>query len=355
MEHFRGKKNQLSCLLIVYLINLQILEIDSFLQQKPVSQRLVGAVSKLERKTSLPLIFSEKPSNDTEKEREILKAANEIIKETGAEPIPEQKAVKKEESLTPVEYLFGKEGEFMNDMIRNGVSPRRLFLNTALAGAVAIGGNLFGVTSGLLSISPKVAADLKLDSIYPVGGFKRWVDKEDGYEFIYPQDWLQDQAVAFSQQTAGVKQLGPQPIEVTIAKRQQKPSLKPDVAFGPPGGDFKENVSVIKSSLMPGFSLKGTLGNPKDAAVKLLSTSIAPEGSGKEWTLLDAFEEERNGRLVYQFEYLIKTPRFFLHNIGVITTDTGEDLYTLIVLTPQEKWEQKRNQLMTVAQSFQLL
>lgn len=39
-------------------------------------------------------------------------------------------------------------------------------------------------------------------------------------------------------------------------------------------------MSVVKSELMEGFSLKGTMGKPKEAAQKLLSTVIAPENSG---------------------------------------------------------------------------
>lgn len=42
-----------------------------------------------------------------------------------------------------------------------------------------------------------------------------------------------------------------------------------------------ENVSLVKSGLMPGFSLRGTLGEPREAAEKLLSTVIAPPDSGK--------------------------------------------------------------------------
>ncbi|CAN0532404.1 unnamed protein product, partial [Ectocarpus sp. 12 AP-2014] len=74
-----------------------------------------------------------------------------------------------------------------------------------------------------------------------------------------------------------------------------------------PGGDGIENVSVVKSELMPGFSLKRTLGDPKEAAEKILSTVIAPPDSGREWELLDAFEDNREpGGLVYQFEYRIQ-------------------------------------------------
>ena len=43
----------------------------------------------------------------------------------------------------------------------------------------------------------------------------------------------------------------------------------------------RENLSVIRSSVMPGFSLRGTLGEPAEAAERLLRTAIAPPGSGK--------------------------------------------------------------------------
>jgi len=43
----------------------------------------------------------------------------------------------------------------------------------------------------------------------------------------------------------------------------------------------RENLSVIRSSVMIGFSLHGTLGEPAEAAERLLSSAIAPPGSGK--------------------------------------------------------------------------
>lgn len=56
------------------------------------------------------------------------------------------------------------------------------------------------------------------------------------------------------------------------------------------GGDGSENVSVVKSELMEGFSLKGTMGAPKEAAQKLLSTVIAPENSGALFLWFSFFE-----------------------------------------------------------------
>lgn len=60
-------------------------------------------------------------------------------------------------------------------MQASGVTPRRVFLYTLLAGGLALGGNLFGITSGLLgTVAPGAARDARLDVLFPVKGFKRY-------------------------------------------------------------------------------------------------------------------------------------------------------------------------------------
>lgn len=77
--------------------------------------------------------------------------------------------------------------------------------------------------------------------------------------------------------------------EITLTRTYPLP------AFGPPGrldsrgvskGDT--NVSVIVSKGLTGFSLHGTLGTPTNAAETLLNVSMAPEGSGRIATLVNA-------------------------------------------------------------------
>lgn len=111
---------------------------------------------------------------------------------------------------------------------------------------------------------------------------------------------------------------------------------------------------------MRGFSLEGTLGTPEEAANKLLSEAIAPPGSGRETTLLSAFESDRgprqrgDGALCYQFEYVLKRrDGRELHNIAVIG-NRGDELYTLTVLVPEEEWAAKRGSIEAVASSFHL-
>ena len=135
-------------------------------------------------------------------------------------------------------------------------------------------------------------------------------------------------------------------------------------AFGPPGrlnqkgvsqqGDT--NVSVLVSTVMDGFSLEGTLGSPKSAAETLLRVSLAPEGSGKTATLLEAFDDP--SRSVYQFQYRVDRGQRGppLQAISVIAARNGNTLYTLTVVAPETEWEDVAfaNKLRHVADSFHL-
>lgn len=80
----------------------------------------------------------------------------------------------------------------------------------------------------------------------------------------------------------------------------------------------EENVSVVVAPIAPGFTL-GSLGPPEAAAVRFLST-IAPEGSGREATLLGTGAREAEGLLYYEMEYIIKGAKFHRHNVSVYTS-----------------------------------
>ena len=114
------------------------------------------------------------------------------------------------------------------------------------------------------------------------------------------------------------------------------------------------NVSVVVSSVVPGFSLKGTLGDPASAAQTLLRVSLAPEGSGRSATLLSA--EEDSARQVYQFEYTVdrgeRGPP--LRAISVIAARNSDAVITLTVVAPSEDWGDEifASKLRKVANSF---
>eukprot|EP00752_Nemacystus_decipiens_P010935 g9718.t1 len=282
----------------------------------------------------------------------LAKGLDKVVNE-GKDTIPEGEDTEK---FTVSTYFYGKDNEFWDDMRANGVTRQRFFLYTLLGAAVALGGNLFGVTSGLLgALAPQASRDLRVDLLFPIGGFKRFYSPEDGYEFMYPQGWVGDSGLALRRQR-DLEDMRASPAAVARA-RQRRSSSAPDVAFGPQGGDGIENVSLVKSQLMAGFSLKKTLGEPQEAAEKILSTVIAPPGSGREWELLDAFEDRREpGGLVYQFEYRVQGERIRkpMRNIGVVAA-RGSTLFTVTVLAPEESWRGGRgDKFRQTAKSFRL-
>merc|ERR1711865_325463 len=135
--------------------------------------------------------------------------------------------------------------------------------------------------------------------------------------------------------------------------------MGPDAAYGPPNGASSSpqgqggrqagdtNVSVIVSTGLSGLTLRGTLVPPREAAETLLSNSIAPAGSGRTATLLEAVEVVKETNLrekkpstsssssslpYYQLEYVVdrgpnRGPP--LHTIAVISASpAGDTLYT---------------------------
>lgn len=250
------------------------------------------------------------------------------------------------------EYMFGLPGELDADLRLLGTNRRRIAQLTSLSILLGVAGDLFGVTSSLLSL-PALrgpARSLRLDTYYPVQDFKRYFDEDEKFELLYPRTWLQDKAVfvARNNERAGLR---PGDAEALLRRRSVKPSAL--VAFGPPQGTSRENLSVFKSELTPGFSLRGTLGPPEQAAQRLLDTAIAPPASGKAARLLGAYETPDSA---YQFEYELSLPtNITLHNLAVVAERRGRSLYTVTILCPEDVWLDRQVSFRSVADSFRLL
>lgn len=60
-------------------------------------------------------------------------------------------------------------------------SRRRLLYSGVTGLAVTLGGNLGGVTSGLLGLNAEASRQLKLDTLFPVKGFKRCIESGQGF------------------------------------------------------------------------------------------------------------------------------------------------------------------------------
>jgi len=64
---------------------------------------------------------------------------------------------------------------------------RRLLVGIGSASLVALGANFGGITSFFLGLSPQNGRKLKLDVLYPIGGYTRYIDTREGFGnlFIY--------------------------------------------------------------------------------------------------------------------------------------------------------------------------
>lgn len=232
-------------------------------------------------------------------------------------------------------------------------APRRRILSGAfVATAVALGGNLGGCTSWTLEQLPASWTDAaKLDRVYPVRGKKRCYDDARGYEFLYPMDWLADRTL-YVMAADRVPKLDPGPLDA--AARKNKRQREPVAGFGPPGTNGEVNVSVVTASVPPGFQWNA-MGAPEQAAHALLDKSIAPLGSQKRATLLDAQERtDRKGQLYYTMEYVVETPRWKRHNNAVYAI-RKDVLYTLNVVAPEDQWEKHEKELRPIVDSFHLV
>ena len=247
-------------------------------------------------------------------------------------------------------YFLGADGELANDMKKVGIDPVRFVAFNLLAIALALGANFVGVTSALMSnTNPELFRSLKVDRLYQVAGYFRHVDDDDGYEFLYPQTWMADQTVMLA--NAKEREL---PLALRERQRARLGRVAPNAAYGPMAGDGRDNVSVIKSSVMDGFTLAGTLGTPKEAAERLLANVIAAPGSGKTATLIDAYADTRDGQPAYVFEYTVQRgEQFYQHSVSVIMS-RGNALFTLTAVSPEATWAQQKAAVKAIAASFSL-
>ncbi len=167
-----------------------------------------------------------------------------------------------------------------------------------------------------------VALSLTLQGCVPgVGGFKSFADTLDGYQFLYPNGWLQ----------------------VSV-------SDGPDVVFH----DLieqAENVSVVINPVSGGKTLQD-LGEPGDVGYKLSKSAIAPPGSGREAELVNAEVREVNDKTYYLLEYAVKlSNNQERHNLASVAVSRGK-LYTFNASTSEVRWEKMKEVLEQSVKSF---
>lgn len=155
----------------------------------------------------------------------------------------------------------------------------------------------------------------------PISGLKAYVDDYDGYEFLYPNSWIEVNAT----------------------------NLEPDIIFHDLI-ESSENVSVILNPL-PGDSTLADLGTPTEVGYRLSKKALAPDGSNREAELTNAEQREFDGKTYYLLEYVVKLPQGERHSLASVAISRGQ-LFTLNVSTTTQRWSKMQAQLKAVVNSF---
>ncbi|PIN26994.1 hypothetical protein CDL12_00242 [Handroanthus impetiginosus] len=237
------------------------------------------------------------------------------------------------------------------------VFRRRLLTGVGAASLLAVGANFGGATSFLLSFSPETARSLKLDALYPIGGYSRYIDTNEGFEFVYPENWLGDQTLLYRAAGKAERSLDPPPLgDDGGGGRRRRNVNEPAVAFGPPGSTGELNVSVIVSPVPIDFSIDA-FGGAEEVGEAIVRTIT---GSGKrtdvKGTLIGSSLREDSMRNVkyYEIEFGVESPNFQRHNVAVCCARKRR-LFTLNAQAPESVWPQFKSQFYTIAHSFSLV
>ena len=232
-------------------------------------------------------------------------------------------------------------------------SARRRALVFGGASVLAATTNLFGATSALLSLAPGVARQLRLDTIYPVRGFKRSIDPDGGrFTFLYSARLLVERRDY--QRDRRAKGL---PVPLT-------PGL-PVVAFGdgpPRGFSFggEENVALVVGSFKE--SRRGTLRDAypdAQAAADYLLKRTVYRDSRRSAALVDAHAAlTPSGATVYVIEYTVDATAAGYgrtHHLCALGVANLETLVTLAYRVPAGRWPEREPDARAVVASFDVL
>jgi photosystem II oxygen-evolving enhancer protein 2 len=153
------------------------------------------------------------------------------------------------------------------------------------------------------------------------GGLKSYADNIDGYEFLYPNGW----------------------VEVNVTNG-------PDIVFHDLI-NVTDNISVVINPIASDKTLSD-LGSPSEVGYKLSKAAIAPPNSGREAELVNAAAREVNGQTYYILEYAVKLPNGQQrHNLASAVVRRGQ-LYTFNASVAEQRWIKSKAMLDDVVQSF---
>lgn len=157
-------------------------------------------------------------------------------------------------------------------------------------------------------------------TVTPTAGLKSFVDSIDGYQFLYPNGWVQ------------------------VSVSSGADSVFHDIIHQ------SENVSVVINPVS-GQKTLADLGDPGEVGYKLGKSAIAPEGSGRTAELVNAEARQVGDKTYYLLEYAVKIGEQLRHNIASVAISRGK-LYTFNASTSEERWGKMKDILEETIKSF---
>lgn len=158
-------------------------------------------------------------------------------------------------------------------------------------------------------------------NIAMAAGLKSFVDTADGYQFSYPNGWVQ----------------------VKVANG-------PDVVFHDLI-EVSENVSVVISPVPQNKTL-AELGTPSEVGYKLGKAALAPTDSGRTAELINAGKKEVDGKIYYLLEYEVQLPnQQQRHNVTSVAVSRGK-LFTFNASVPEKRWKKLQRSIDEIVNSF---
>ena len=114
-----------------------------------------------------------------------------------------------------------------------------------------------------------------------------------------------------------------------------------------------ETLSLVIADVSAQSNLE-TLGSAVAVGEQLRRTVIAPEGSGRQATLVEANERQEGARTFYDLEYAVHLEDRDRHELATVVVDRGR-LYTFAASTNEIRWNKVKGLFHQVVSSFTLL
>ncbi len=111
-----------------------------------------------------------------------------------------------------------------------------------------------------------------------------------------------------------------------------------------------ETLSLVVSKVDSDIELEG-LGSPSDVGKRLLGNAVAPDGTVRAVSLLEADERETSGHTFYDLEYVVHLGERDRHELATVVLDRGY-LYTLATSTNESRWPKVKGLFKKVITSF---